>query len=305
MLQTLDLSQSPWASSSSGTGSAVTATGAAGIAPDGTTTATKIVVSRTTTAGGSVWFQSFTGTAANYCLSAYVEAFGAGDVGNTIGLQYYNGVASAGVQLIKLLPTWQRVFLCASGLRNNLNIGYQASIGTQTGTTNILVWVPQAELAPNMTQPTSPIPCVATSCTRNADNVTIGGIPATMLAATTQTVVVKSYKSQNGLGGTIIDANGTSFLQKISTNAARTLLTVQLQTPNTTAWAGTAQNDLGLAINLSGGVIQLNGGSLATDASGRAPSTPFKLGSTSGTSNFFNGYISRLTLYNTKLASPQ
>jgi hypothetical protein len=41
MTQTLDLSQSPWASSSSGTGSAATATGAAGTAPDGTTTATK------------------------------------------------------------------------------------------------------------------------------------------------------------------------------------------------------------------------------------------------------------------------
>jgi hypothetical protein len=139
----------------------------------------------------------------------------------------------------------------------------------------------------------------------NADNIAIGGIPAAMLAATTQTVVVKSYKSQNGLAGTIIDANGTSLLEKLSTNSARTLVTAQLQTPNTTAWAGTAQNDLGLAINLSGGAIQLNGGTIATDTNGRAPSAPFKLGSTSGTSNFFNRYISRLTLYNTKLASPQ
>jgi hypothetical protein len=156
-----------------------------------------------------------------------------------------------------------------------------------------------------MVLPTSPIPCVATACARNADSIAIGGIPATMLTATTQTVVVKSYKSKDSVAGTIIDANGTSFLEKVSTNVARTLLTSQLPTPNTTTWSGTAQNDLGLAINLSGGVIQLNGGTTATDANGRAPSAPFKLGSTGGTSNFFNGYISRLTLYNTKLASPQ
>jgi hypothetical protein len=48
-------------------------------------------------------------------------------------------------------------------------------------------------------QTTSPVPCLATSCTRNADNIVIGGIPAAIVAQTTQTIVVKSYNAPQGL----------------------------------------------------------------------------------------------------------
>lgn len=56
-------------------------------------------------------------------------------------------------------------------------------------------------------------------------------------------------------------------------------------TLNTGTWTGV--NDLGLSWNASGGIIQLNGGTVATDSTARTPSATFHLGASNGSSFFF------------------
>jgi hypothetical protein len=102
-----------------------------------------------------------------------------------------------------------------------------------------------------------------------------------------------------------ISANGLTLLQKTATDVGNCPFGTSVSTGNSTTWSGTAQNDIGLALGPSGGAIQLNGGTVVADSTGRAPVAPFNLGSLSGSSVFFGGYISRLTLFNNKLTSPQ
>ncbi len=93
------------------------------------------------------------------------------------------------------------------------------------------------------------------------------------------------------------------LLGKTTGNLGTTSVGATLSTGNTGTWTGA--NDLGLAWDATGGIIQLNAGTVATDATARTPASTFHVGSTSGSSAFFNGYITRLTGYNTKLAFPQ
>jgi hypothetical protein len=57
-----------------------------------------------------------------------------------------------------------------------------------------------------------------------------------------------------------------------------------------------------LAWDASGGQIQLAYGTVATDAQARIPASTFHIGSTSGSSAFWNGYIQSIAVYPTKLA---
>lgn len=166
---------------------------------------------------------------------------------------------------------------------------------------NLFVW--QDDWNAGATFPTSPIPTTTTSVTRNADNVQAAGALATTLAASTGTIVIKTNNSIQSALATLVDANGTVFLGKTAGNIGTTAIGATLSTANTGTWTGA--NDLGLAWDASGGAIQLNGGTIVTDAIARTPSATFHLGSTSGSSAFLNGYITQLSAYNTKQASPQ
>lgn len=142
-----------------------------------------------------------------------------------------------------------------------------------------------------------------TTANRDLDNVAISGILATTLGGSTGTIVANTSSSQQSIAATLVDANGVVLLGKTSGNLGTTAVGAALSTGNTGTWTGS--NDLGLAWNASGGAIQLNAGTIVTDATARTPASTFHLGSTSGSSAFFNGYFSRLTAYATKQASPQ
>jgi hypothetical protein len=139
--------------------------------------------------------------------------------------------------------------------------------------------------------------------TRSADNILASGSLAALLARSTATIVAKTNSSIQSVAATLVDTNGTVLLGKTAGNLGTTAVGATLSAGNTGTW--TAVNDLGLAWDGTGGIIQLNAGTVATDATARTPSAPFHLGSTNGSSAFFNGYITRLIGLNAKVASPQ
>lgn len=181
--------------------------------------------------------------------------------------------------------------------------GADADNSRTVGTGTMFLWGAQVGVS-GFDAGTSYIPALGVAgAQRAADNIVISGALATALAGSTGTIVANTNKSKQSVAATLIDANGTVLLGKTAANLGTTAVGAALSTGNTGTWTGA--NDLGLAWNASGGAIQLNGGTIVTDATARTPSATFHLGSTSGSSAFFNGYFTRLTAYTTKQASPQ
>ncbi len=154
------------------------------------------------------------------------------------------------------------------------------------------------------------IPTTTASVTRNIDNIAVAGssLLETTLNAATGTIVANTSAEEGRLAvaataATIVDSNGTVFLGKTTTQTGTTAVGATLSTATTGTWTGT--NDLGLAWDAAGGVIQLNSGTQATDATARTPATTFHLGATSGATAPFNGYITRLRAYDDKETTPQ
>jgi len=165
----LNMAASPWASSTSGSGT-VSATAASGTSPDGTTNATLITVQRSSALDGATRYQSFLGTAAVYSGDLFVKAYAAGDVGKTIYIQPYNG-SSVGVSgSVALSASWQKLpasATMAASASCNFSIGLPGGIGSQTGTVNFLAAYANFELGAFNT---SPIPTPTSSTvTRAAD----------------------------------------------------------------------------------------------------------------------------------------
>lgn len=218
-------------------------------------------------------------------------------IGTPIVTSYANGTVriSVSVQSSAASPG-NRGFLF-QGSSAALSSAFVAGVSGQT----TLAWGAQIEAG---AFPTSYIASPGASATaRSADNTAASGVLATTLAGSTGTVVANTNNSQQSLAGTLVDANGVILLGKTSGNVGTTAVGATLSTANTGTWTGT--NDLGLAWNGTGGAIQLNGGTIATDATARTPAATFHVGSTSGSSAFFNGYFARMTAYVTKQASPQ
>lgn len=296
-----DFTNASWSKFTSN-GGTISITAAAGTAPDGTNTAQLFSLNRSLTNGEARANATFTGTASGYSGSVYLKAATAGDVGKQINITFYNGSSVIGVVNVTLTSSWQRVTTVqplAASASCQFIIGYlAASFGgnSQTGATGVLVWGGQAELGAT---PTSYIPTTSTAVTRSADNITVSGVLASTLAASAASLVATTTLSNQSVAATIMDANGTVLLGKNVANASNTAVGAALQSINTGTWTGS--NILGLAWNASGGTIQLNGGPVRADTTARTPATTLHVGSVSGTSAFWNGYISRLTAYASKI----
>jgi hypothetical protein len=169
---------------------------------------------------------------------------------------------------------------------------------------NIVVWGAQTEVAQSATVPfpTPYIPTTTASVTRNADNISATGGLATLLGKSIGTIVADTSLAPQSLAATIIDANGTSLMAKNAGNNCLTNVGATLTSSNTATWSGAV--DCGLAWDGTGGILDLNA-TTVTDSTARAPVGTFSIGSTAGSSNFFNGNITRLTGYPTKQSSPQ
>lgn len=315
--QSQALATTPWAA----TGSSVLANNATA-APDGSTTATSVtdVVSSSTFGAGQNPITSTTGVFSAYvkagsqswafiqlnsssnAAAIYFQLTGSCTVGS---IQTLSGTAPISSGTCQALANgWYRITVV--GNAGIFFIGPCAAnnnrVYTGTGAIAQYLWGIQGE--PTLTMSTSYIPTTTSAgVSRSADNIVASGVLASELAGATGTIVANTNSSLASVAATLVDANGTVLLGKTSGNLGTTAVGATLSTGNTGTWTGA--NDLGLAWDATGGAIQLNAGTIVTDIIPRVPLPTFHLGSTSGSSAFFNGYFTRLTSYTTKQASPQ
>ena len=137
-----DFSNAEWLKLNAGTGVAPVVTANAGTAPDGTTTADRIVFNRgagTTNADVSRIFREVpdpaTGVSTN---SVYLRSF---DGVSTYSLQIINGVDTTDV--VTVTGTWQRFSVSSPGTTTNFQIRARGDTTQQTA--DVLVWGAQGE----------------------------------------------------------------------------------------------------------------------------------------------------------------
>jgi aryl-phospho-beta-D-glucosidase BglC (GH1 family) len=160
---------------------------------------------------------------------------------------------------------------------------------------------PQTERGASVT---SPIRTTNAAATRQADVVTLTGAAQTALnAASATAAVVTQGGMTSGVSSRILDSNGTALLGFTSSNTLSDVITSPLTTANTANWIS-GKDSSAIAWDGTGRTLVLDAGATVTDAVAQTPSSTLHLGST-GSANFLNGYVSRLTLWNTKLVSPQ
>lgn len=160
-----------WTNFTSGAGS-ITTTSNAGTAPDGTNTATKFVINRAAGSDDARAIQNGAAfSALTYTTSCYVKAFAAGDIGKTITIYEYDGVA-LNEATITLTANWQRgmathsLNAVASG---QIGIGYVNGDSAGTGAVNFLAWGMQTE---QLTGASSYIPTTNATASRTTDLLT-------------------------------------------------------------------------------------------------------------------------------------
>lgn len=137
------------------------------IAPDGTQTASTIVLS--STGGGRFYVQdAVTVTAgATYTLSCWMKT----DIGTTKNIALY-GVNGAGGTLFTITDQWVRYSCQVVPINGADYFGFESRLTNASSTGNVYVWGYQVELG---SFPTSYIKTLATSVTRSADYASITG----------------------------------------------------------------------------------------------------------------------------------
>lgn len=173
VLHATDFSQT-WTGSTAGGGSLPVVTAAQAGAPDGTSTASKIVFAAPVSGDLSLIGQNVTTiTSSAYAGSFYVKAFGAGDVGKTI---VFRGVASSAFQTVTLTAQWQRVSTVeiAGGVSEPLSFGLRPAVGGSSGTVTVFAWGGDIELG---SFATSALLTTTTQLTRAVDALVFVGTP--------------------------------------------------------------------------------------------------------------------------------
>jgi hypothetical protein len=314
----------------------------AAVAPDGTTTATKVVAQSTGTIFASypnlITPTSATITGSIYAKPAgynyayvYVAAddggtkrFGAvfnlttGAVTQTTIAGGVSGVASA----VAVGNGWFRLSLSiisggatgglsttVIGVSSTATLGsYNASFLYSTtpgnGTDGVYFWGAQEEQGVSFAGPL--IPTGSASVTAAADAVTLTGTALTTL--------------QGSAGGAIVDltpavvASGRGILSESSSTTAPLLMGTSsvLGTRNSTTELDTSsalvvstRTRAGVTWSASGRSVSLGGGTVATDANAFGTITGATLGARNGSTNFTSGWYATLAEYNQLLTSAQ
>ena len=317
----------------------LTVTANAGVAPDGTTTADKLIprasadpyhnVTRVTTCTAAVHAQTYYVKADGYSRVGIRED---GVVGQwaTFLLSGSGSIiaqhASATASIVSIGSGWYRIFLTPSTASANMGTGLYVLDNSYTsgnpdaytyagdGTSGVLAWGAQFELG---SFATSYIPTVASAVARSADSASMTGTNFSSWYNQTQGTFVynAAQLATSGttalVGYTYVDASNASATYHYFNNTAAN---AQLTSYST---GGAIQVDMGgtspllvqgvyrksaFAYALNDFAVVSTSGSVNTDTSASLPTpTLFSIGSQRGVQGFLNGHIASLAYYNTRL----
>jgi hypothetical protein len=310
-----DIGDAAWAGFVNGSGSS-SRTSAAGTAPDGTTTATLCAIDRSTPLD---WAQAaagnFTSGSSQPCTSSiWLKAYTGGDVGKVVDIMVYAG-GNVGLTHVTLTADWVRYDVTgtvgATGCQ--FIIGYISALVTgggpapnvDTGSIQFLAWGAQAEFGAFAT---SYIPTTSTAVTRAADTAEMTGANFSSWYNASAGTFVVEYRPQS-VSGTqpVISVNDTTANEAIHLYGSGTdpkAIVVDGGTTQADLDAGTiAANTfykLGLAFTLNDFAACLDGGTVATDATGTLPTVTQLQFHTDIAGNVANLHIKRLQYFNTR-----
>jgi hypothetical protein len=170
-------------------------------------------------------------------------------------------------------------------------------IYTGDGSSFVYVWGMQFELGAFAS---SYIPTTTTSATRAADAVSFTGSLDTLLKAAARTSVIDIEASGTPVTWDIV--SGSSAGNELVVSNSDVIITSNTTTKNFTSSTYTFTGGVKVGAGTNGSATSVTGGGLvvATGASGTANTGTVYLGSDS--TNFWFGYIRRATFWNSKLA---
>ena len=257
-----DYAQGLWSKSGGGTGSAPVVTPNYGVAPDGTTTATRVQFDAGAGASDSDWSilsQTVAGLISGnpYTGSLFVK----GVAGTTLVFRHAGGGA---YQIVALTGAWQRIAKTeiAAETSGSFDVGLRGTYSSGT-TADVQVWHGQLEAG---SFATSPIPTGASGIVRIADDVRLMPAALSLLQAPVSTIVLRgqalsavSYYTIFGTnaGGVNLSAAGADW-RLWSTDSHELVVTPP---------APSLSFGLALASSASGGrAASMNSGPVAADA---------------------------------------
>ncbi len=294
-------------------------------APDGTTTADTVTpsivdtthhrVSQTVAVSDATVYQETMYAKANgYTKLAFVERISTGAYSSFnlsgAGSVLDNGNGGAG-SITALANGWYRCTMASTSSGTSfgsyiyvLSPSYTTGDPTSSswigdGVSGVYLWGDQLEAGAFAT---SYIPTTTVAVTRAADNISFGTL--TWVNATTGTF----YGSANslttatyllsGVSGVAIPRSGTAS-QAIADNGTNTITA----TAGLSTWASTSK--AALAYDGTGRSLCMNAGTVATDANLIGTLSSIYVGSNAGAAGLWDGYITRVTYWNSKRTDAQ
>ncbi len=208
-----------WATSIAGAGSLPVVTANAGAAPDGTTTADKVVFAAPGAGDISAIASPLitVSVASVYTSAVYIKAFAAGDVGKQI---LHRHAGASGYTTLTLTADWQRLGSTeTAGVASiTIDILLRPSSGGSSGTVSCYLWGAQVELG---SAATSYIPTTTIAVQRNGE---IDSLPTSgniLAAAGTIALTYTPTSAPSGtrfLWGTYVDASNYTAILHDATN---------------------------------------------------------------------------------------
>lgn len=292
------------------TGSGTVATTAnSAVSPDGNTTATKLVVQRTTTGGfgdnAQVVNNGFGLSAGANSFSIWLKADGVGDVGKVVNLYVLAG--SASTISYTLTSTWTNVQFNNVNVANaclitsgncQFGVGLSgSSSNNQTGTVNIDTWGAEVNAGPVA------LPTIATTTAAvnsAADNITALSPITSVMTSAASSILTSVSGAQASTVAEVLDSNGSAVLEENATNQLATVLGGTNTTSNTGTWTGTVT--LGYARDGTGRSFGINHGVVVRDAAATTISVPLTFGASNTGTNVLTGNIGITNMYNIRIA---